>query len=202
MAAVEEEVVAEETAAEETTATETKSPEYIGAAAGKYQWDDRTGGDADKDVQGEAISKYSWSDGKKTVSIYIELDGLDDVAEDAFKAESGETDVSLTIASVAGKQRTFKLTGLANEITGVKVAQKKGKNMVSLKLVKKEEKTWYKLLDGAGGGGGGDDDDDAAGGGMGGMGGMDMASMMGGMGGGMGGMDMASMMGGMGGMGM
>ena len=27
--------------------TETKAPEYIGALAGKYQWDDRPGGDAD-----------------------------------------------------------------------------------------------------------------------------------------------------------
>ena len=48
------------------------------------------------------------------MSTYIELDGLDDVAEDAFKAESGATDVSLTIASVDGMQLTFKLTGLAN----------------------------------------------------------------------------------------
>ena len=47
--------------------TETKTPEYVGAVAGKYQWDDRPGGDADKDVQGEAITKYSWSDGKNTV---------------------------------------------------------------------------------------------------------------------------------------
>ena len=38
--------------------TETKAPEYIGAMAGKYQWDDRLGGDGDKDVQGEAIAKY------------------------------------------------------------------------------------------------------------------------------------------------
>ena len=104
-------------------------------AADEYQWDDRSGGDADKDVQGEAISKYSWSDGKKTVSIYIELDGLDDVAEDAFRAEAGETNVSITIASVAGKQRTFRLTGLANEITGVKVAQKKGKQLIDEMMV-------------------------------------------------------------------
>ena len=48
------------------------------------------------------------------MSTYIELDGLDDVAEDAFKAESGATDVSLTIASVAGKDRTLKLTSLVN----------------------------------------------------------------------------------------
>ena len=113
--------------------------------AGKCQWDDRPGGDADKDVQGEAITKYCWSEGKNTVSIYLELDGLDDVTDDAFKVESGKTNVSLTIASVGGKQRIFKLTGLAHEITGVKVAQKKGKQ----KLAKKEEKTWRKLLDDA-----------------------------------------------------
>ena len=57
--------------------TETKAPGYIGAVAGKYQRDDRPGGDADKDVQGE---------GKNTVSIYLELDGLDDVADDAFRS--------------------------------------------------------------------------------------------------------------------
>ena len=121
--------------------TETKAP--------KHQWDDRSGGDADKDVQGKAITKYSWSEGKNAVNIYLELDGLDDVTEDAFKAESGMTNVSLTIASVAGKQRIFTLTGLAHEITGVKVAQKKGKQTVSLKLAKKEKKTWHKLLDDA-----------------------------------------------------
>ena len=97
--------------------TETKAPEH--------QWDDRSGGDADKDVQGEAFTKYSWSEGKNAVSIYLELDGLDDVTDDALKVESGKTNVSLTIPSAADKQRIFKLTGLAHEITGVKVAQKK-----------------------------------------------------------------------------
>ena len=46
-------------------ATETKAPEFIGAAASMHQWEDRSGGDADKDVQGEAISKDSWSDGRR-----------------------------------------------------------------------------------------------------------------------------------------
>ena len=58
---------------EELKATETKAPECIGAAAGKYQWDDRSGGNADKDVQGEAISKYSWSNGKKMMTKREEL---------------------------------------------------------------------------------------------------------------------------------
>ena len=30
------------------TEHETKAPDYIGAAAGKYQWDDRTGSEADQ----------------------------------------------------------------------------------------------------------------------------------------------------------
>ena len=69
------------------------------------------------------------------------------MTQDAFKAESGKTNVSLTIASVAGKQRIFTLTGLAHEITGVKVAQKKGKQTFYPKLAKREEKTWHKMLD-------------------------------------------------------
>eukprot|EP00930_Biecheleria_cincta_P042850 TRINITY_DN2948_c0_g1_i1.p1 TRINITY_DN2948_c0_g1~~TRINITY_DN2948_c0_g1_i1.p1 ORF type:complete len:619 (-),score=212.27 TRINITY_DN2948_c0_g1_i1:77-1933(-) len=186
-------------------------PKWEGTVSGKYQWDDanKKNRDADKDVGvGEAISKYSWGDGKKQVSIYIELDGLDDCPESAFKATSGEKDVSLTIASVAGKQRTFSMKDLAQEITGVKVNQKKGKNMVVLKLTKKEEAPWYKLQENSTSGGGDDEEEGGdpmggMGGMMGGMGGMmgGMGGMMGGMGGmmggGMGGMDLSSMMGGM-----
>ena len=51
------------------------------------------------------------------MSINIELEDSDDVAHNTFMAESGKTDVSLTIASVAGNRRTFKVMGLANEIT-------------------------------------------------------------------------------------
>ena len=105
--------------------SETKAPEYIGAVAGKCQWDDRPGGDADKDVQGEAITKYCWSEVKKTVSIYLELDGLDDVADDAFRVESDKTNVPLTFAPFAGQQRIFKLAGLAHEITGVRLPRRK-----------------------------------------------------------------------------
>eukprot|EP00933_Yihiella_yeosuensis_P048638 TRINITY_DN4492_c0_g2_i2.p1 TRINITY_DN4492_c0_g2~~TRINITY_DN4492_c0_g2_i2.p1 ORF type:complete len:212 (+),score=76.31 TRINITY_DN4492_c0_g2_i2:69-638(+) len=182
---------------EEKKAEEAPKETYDGVVQGKYQWDNDTAGkkSADDDAS-QAITKYSWSDGKKTVSIYVELDGLDDVAEDALKASSGEKEASLTISAIGSppRKRVLKLSGLLNEIDGVKLTQKKGKNTVVLKLQKKEEQPWHNLLEKSSGGGGDDDE----GGGM--PGGMDMASMMGGMGG-MGGMDMASMMGGMGGMG-
>ena len=35
----------------------------------EHQQDDRSGGDADKDVQGEALTKHCWSGGKKMISI-------------------------------------------------------------------------------------------------------------------------------------
>jgi len=205
-------------------------PKWEGVVAGKYQWDDKNKStDADKEMSsGEAITKYSWGDGKKQVSVYIELEGLDDCTDDAFQATSGEKDVSLTITKVAGKKRTFGLNGLSNEISGVKVNHKKGKGMVVLKLIKKEEEPWYQLVEksSAGGddeeGGGGPGGPGGMGGMMGGMGGMmggmggmmggggggmmggmggmmgGMGGMMGGMGGDMGGMDLSSMMGGMG----
>ena len=53
-----------------------------------------------------------------------------------FKVESGKTNVSLTVASVAGKQGSFRLTD-------VKVAQKKGKQTFHPKLAKREQKTWH-----------------------------------------------------------
>ena len=65
-------------------------------------------------------------DVKKMVSIYVELDGSDDVVKEVFGRETGDTDVYITIASVAGKQRVFWLTGLASEITGVEVARVEG----------------------------------------------------------------------------
>ena len=52
------------------------SQPVMGLSTEKYQLDERTGGDADQDVQGEPFNKHSGSDGMKTVSIYTELDEL------------------------------------------------------------------------------------------------------------------------------
>ena len=64
------------------------SPRITETKAHEHQQDDRSSGDADKEVQGEAITKYSWPEGKTAVNINLELDGLDYVTEDAFKAAS------------------------------------------------------------------------------------------------------------------
>merc|ERR1719326_1420448 len=92
---------------------EVKPVEYEGACAGKYKF-----GDDHKPVevdQGAAITAYSWSDGKKRVSIYVEIDGLNALADDKITHTSGETEVSLTI-EVGGKARKLALSGLFAEI--------------------------------------------------------------------------------------
>jgi hypothetical protein len=119
---------------------------YEGVAAGKHIWGDRKDKtDADKDVQGEAIKKHSWVDGRNRVSIHIELDGMDDVADDAFVITSAEREVTLAIAGVAGKNRRFALKNLSAEIDSVKYERKKGKNTIVLKLINKEVTPWHSL---------------------------------------------------------
>merc|ERR1719150_1246806 len=174
----EDEVKAGETESkEEAKEAKPKGPDYDGVVKGKYNWDKDTPNQKDADLAGEAITKYSWSDGKKVVSIYIEMEGLDAVPDDDLKAESGEKEASLTIAAIGSpaRKKQLRLQKLANEIDGVKLVRKPGKNTVVLKLTKKDaDKSWWKLLDNANGSSGGGDDDDDGMGGMGGMGGMDM----------------------------
>ena len=76
--------------------TETKVPEH--------QQDDRSGGDADKDVQGEALIKHCWSGGKKMISI----------CKQRF----------FILTKTVCTQQILNLIDLAHEIPGVKVAQK------------------------------------------------------------------------------
>eukprot|EP00419_Tripos_fusus_P026784 CAMPEP_0172725098 /NCGR_PEP_ID=MMETSP1074-20121228/87591_1 /TAXON_ID=2916 /ORGANISM="Ceratium fusus, Strain PA161109" /LENGTH=184 /DNA_ID=CAMNT_0013551797 /DNA_START=57 /DNA_END=611 /DNA_ORIENTATION=- len=164
-----EAVTGEEVKGEEQAGEKPKAETYDGVVSGKYQWDKHGPGkkDADVDMAGEAITKYAWSDGKTTVSVYVELPGLDDIPEDKISVTSGQQEASLTIEAIGNppKKRSLSLRGLSDEIDGAKFTKKTGKNTVVLKLAKKEEKSWWQLLEKSSGGGGDDDDE----GGMGSM---------------------------------
>merc|ERR1719492_270782 len=107
---------------------------------------------------GNAITSYGWSDGKKKVDIYVELPEIDAVKDEDLVVENEETSVKLTIKAIGSppKCRVLSIANLNAEITEVKLARKPGK--VVLKLMKKEETSWYKLVASEGGGGDGDDD--------------------------------------------
>mmetsp|Transcript_23701 Transcript_23701/g.70538 ORF Transcript_23701/g.70538 Transcript_23701/m.70538 type:complete len:185 (-) Transcript_23701:119-673(-) len=134
-----------------------KSIEFLGCAKGKYLWTDadtsNKDADADTPSHHNLITKYSWSDGKKAVSVYVELDGLDDVAEDNLRCDSGDSEASLTIVAIGTppKRKVLRLPSLYGTIDGVKLARKLGKNTVVLKLQKREERPWPQLLQKSGG---------------------------------------------------
>eukprot|EP00927_Polykrikos_kofoidii_P053166 TRINITY_DN4740_c0_g1_i1.p1 TRINITY_DN4740_c0_g1~~TRINITY_DN4740_c0_g1_i1.p1 ORF type:complete len:223 (+),score=49.64 TRINITY_DN4740_c0_g1_i1:118-786(+) len=161
---------------------------YDGVVSGKYNWNGDIENTSVEVDGGCEITQYSWADGK-TVTIYVELEGLDDVSADQIAVTTGKTEFNLTFAAVGKppKKRVLKLQSLFGEITGAKATQKKGKNMVSLKLTKKEAAVWPKLVNVTSSGRRGEDDEQEEGpanGGMAGMEGMDWATVMAQMGGG------------------
>ena len=80
------------------------SPRTTETKPSEHQWDDRSGGDADKDVQSEAITKHCWSGGKKMISI----------------CKQRFFNLTVTVCT----QQISQLIDLAHEIPSVKVAQK------------------------------------------------------------------------------
>lgn len=89
------------------------------------------------------ISGYSWADGKKTVKVYIEIEGLDDVAEDKIEINTTSTSFSLTI-HMPDTDYTLQLQELYDEIKDCVVKKKNGNRLV-LVLSKVKEFTWYEL---------------------------------------------------------
>ena len=155
------------------------APKFEGCAAGKYNWSGTEGGktDAADGAVGSCITDYAFGDGPKKASVYVDLDGLDDVADDAMSlvlVSPKKVEFSITIG---GEDRKLTLNHIFSEVTAVKILRKPGKNRVVLKLTKEKPEPWSKLI--AAPATGFDPEDEAPGGmpGMGGMGGMDMVSI-------------------------
>jgi len=148
-------------AAKPAEAAEAESSEdFAKGYMGKYDWDETLpAAKAPADELGAKIVDYAWSDGKKKVSVYVTLDGLDDLPDDALETSSEAAKVNFSATFPSGK-RWMELAPTFGEVAGVKVLRKMGKNMVVLKLEKKKENEWYDLLKPAGMAGGFADDDD------------------------------------------
>mmetsp|Transcript_41975 Transcript_41975/g.110897 ORF Transcript_41975/g.110897 Transcript_41975/m.110897 type:complete len:159 (-) Transcript_41975:30-506(-) len=130
---------------------EKRHVDFVGCAKGKYEWTDTSNKkDADADIAGFLITKYSWSDGKKAVSVYVAMDGLDAVPDGALSCESGQRKASLTIAAIGTppRRKVLRLPHLSGDIDGVKLVRRPGKDTVVLKLQKREERPWKELLEG------------------------------------------------------
>ena len=131
---------------------------------GKYTWDPNNKKSEKASVTPScgAIVDYAWCDGTKSVSIYVELPGLDHVQDDDMKVSlTNEGEGMLFKAkNVTGKNRFLKIDKLHKKVKSAKLVRKKGKDKVIIKLVKDDEKRkWYNLKEG-GSSSYGDDDYD------------------------------------------
>lgn len=100
---------------------------------------------------GAKISDYAWGDGEKKATVYVTLDGLDDLPDEAIDLKLvGPREVSMTVA-FPSIMRMLELKRTYGEVDSVKSIRKKGKNQVVIKLVKKDPSPWYNLLSAAGG---------------------------------------------------
>ena len=145
------------------------SKDFEGCAKGKYAWTD-TGSTKAEDL-GDAIRDYAFSDGSKKASVYVDLDGLDALSDDALTVTKvSETRVEFTAQFPSGK-RCLTLSPLHASIDEASLLRKPGKNRVILKLKKTKPEAWSTLLTAPPPA----QPDPSA---MGGLGGMDMESMM------------------------
>ncbi len=143
--------------------------DFEGCAKGKYAWTD-TGSTKAEDL-GDAIRDYAFSDGNKKASVYVDLDGLDALSDDALTVTKvSETRVEFTAQFPSGK-RCLTLSPLHASIDDASLLRKPGKNRVILKLKKTKPEAWSTLLTAPPPA----QPDPSA---MGGLGGMDMESMM------------------------
>eukprot|EP00927_Polykrikos_kofoidii_P038840 TRINITY_DN33287_c0_g1_i1.p1 TRINITY_DN33287_c0_g1~~TRINITY_DN33287_c0_g1_i1.p1 ORF type:complete len:250 (+),score=59.57 TRINITY_DN33287_c0_g1_i1:128-877(+) len=130
---------------------------FDSVAPGKWDWwDEAAGGGAVGStqrkqalpVETEAIDTYSWSDGTSTVSVYVELPGLDAVSDRALLVDSGERRVVLTVLGIGEppKRRRLALVGLFEDVESVRLDRKLGKNTIVLRFQKRQQRPWTSLL--------------------------------------------------------
>ena len=157
-----------------STATTESEPPKKDSYGGKYTWDMspfKTKEKAVVTLPSGVISDYAWADGKKSVSIYITLPGLDTVASEdmSVKLINKDSGLLFEVANLQGKKRFLSIKELSKKPKSVKFVRKMGRDQVVIKVFKENEKQkWYSLKTGGYSGGyedyddyNFDDDDDA-----------------------------------------
>ncbi|KAJ8608932.1 hypothetical protein CTAYLR_005312 [Chrysophaeum taylorii] len=140
---------------EATSTGETEEPKKpladvdpnAGYEKGKYAWsvDGEKTTKAANDVLGSKISDYAWGDGEKKASIYVSLDGLDELPDDAIELKLVSARAIELIITFATTKRILEIKDITADVDAAKLLRKKGKNQVVVKLTKKKVAPWYSL---------------------------------------------------------
>jgi len=90
------------------------------------------------------FENYSWSNSKKTVSIYISYPDAADIDDDSLSISSTARSVDFRVVLKEGP-KVLKLTKLQHDIKGVTVKKKADKFQIVLEKAD-EDQTWYRLV--------------------------------------------------------
>lgn len=107
------------------------------------------------------ITKYSWCNNEKSVSVYVDFDGVEErsKADGAVTIEFTKRHLNVSIAAADGKQHKLTLR-LSKEIDAAGSSYRFKPNQIVVKLLKPEGKTdtWFDLVDNKHTGGSDDDE--------------------------------------------
>ena len=87
--------------------------------------------------------RYAWDDAKDKVKIYIGLEPIGEVADDAITIENTENSLNLTMSNSAGASHQLLITKLYDNITSATFRKKPDKVIVTLK--KASSFSWHDL---------------------------------------------------------
>ncbi|OQR93741.1 hypothetical protein ACHHYP_02320 [Achlya hypogyna] len=93
----------------------------------------------------KSITKYAWADGKKAVSVYVELPNIGghDDAHIVLDWAARSIEVRIKAFDATGADLVFKIKTLYDDIMNASLKKKDDK--LVLRLTKAKELTWYSL---------------------------------------------------------
>ena len=88
-----------------------------------------------------SIKEYSWGDGKKIVTVYVDFEGAGSVGEEKLGVETTADTVTFTITEHNGKNYKLYIDKLSAEVENATIKVKDEQFKILLK--KKEESPWF-----------------------------------------------------------
>ena len=91
----------------------------------------------------KSIREYSWGDGKKIVTVYVDFEMATEVGEEKLDVQTTADTVTFSITDFQGNDYKLYIDKLNAEIDSASIKVKEGQFKVLLK--KKEESPWFNL---------------------------------------------------------
>ena len=100
-------------------------------------------GDAPYSRLSVAFKEYSWGDGKKIVTVYLDFAKAEQVSDEAISVSTSSDTLTFQITDFEGKDYRLYVDNLSAEVSGARFKKKEGQ--FKILLTKLDESPWFKL---------------------------------------------------------